>query len=148
MTWGPNSLSDTANYLMDVVRRANAKPRTSFTLAVVDLDGNLIGAAGLKLTDGERRHGELGYVLAKDSWGFGYATEVARCLIAFGFNELGLDQITAICDPENHASARVLEKAGMRFEGTLRDHLHVQGAWRDSQLYVLAAGSEVVDEAI
>ncbi|MGD0691677.1 MAG: GNAT family N-acetyltransferase [Acidimicrobiales bacterium] len=148
MTWGPNSLSDTANYLMDVVRRANAKPRTSFTLAVVNLDGDLIGAAGLKLTDGERRQGELGYVLAKDSWGSGYATEVARCLIAFGFNELGLDQITAICDPENHASARVLEKAGMRFEGTLRDHLHVQGAWRDSQLYVLAAGSEDVDEAI
>lgn len=148
MTWGPNSLSDTANYLMDVVRGANTKPRTSFILAVVNLDGDLIGAAGLKLTDGERRQGELGYVLAKDSWGFGYATELARCLIAFGFNELGLDQITATCHPENLASARVLEKAGMHFEGTLRDHLQVQGAWRDSQLYILAAGSEDVDEAI
>jgi RimJ/RimL family protein N-acetyltransferase len=148
MTWGPNSLNDTANYLVDVVHRANTKPRTSFILAVVTLDGDLIGAAGLKLTDGERRHGELAYVLAKDSWGFGYATEVARRLIAFGFNDLGLDQITATCHPENLASARVLEKVGMRFEGTLRDHLQGQGAWRDSQLYILAAGSEDFDEAI
>ncbi len=148
MTWGPNSQSDTANYLMEVVRRASTEPRASFTLAVVNLDGDLIGAAHLKFTDAEHRQGELGYVLAKDSWGFGYATEVARSLIAFGIDELGLEWITATCHPENRASARVLEKAGMRFEGTLRDHLQVRGAWRDSQLYIIAAERENVDEAI
>jgi RimJ/RimL family protein N-acetyltransferase len=143
-TWGPNSLSDTANYLTEVVRRASTEPRTSFILAVVTLDGELIGAAHLKFIDTQRRQGELGYVLAKDSWGIGYATEVARCLITFGFDELGLDQITATCHPENLASARVLEKAGMHFECTLRDHLQVRGVWRDSQLYIIATDNEDV----
>jgi ribosomal-protein-alanine N-acetyltransferase len=147
-TWGPNSLTDTTNYLSEVVRRASAEPRTSFILAVVTSDGDLIGAAHLKFTEAERRQGELGYVLAKDSWGLGYATEVARCLIAFGFDELGLDRITATSHPDNLASARVLEKVGMRLEGTLRDHLQVRGSWRDSQLYSIAAESEGTDNAI
>jgi ribosomal-protein-alanine N-acetyltransferase len=134
-TWGPNSLTDTANYLGEVVRRASIEPRTSFILAVVTLDGELIGAAHLKFTDAEHRQGELGYVLAKDSWGFGYATEVARRLIAFGFDELGMERIMATCHPENLASARVLVKAGMRLEGTPRDHLQVRGVWRDSQRF-------------
>ena len=112
-TWGPNSQTDTSNYLRDVDRRASADPRTSFTLAVVTSDGDLIGAAQLKVTDDEHRQGELGYVLAKNWWGYGYATEVALRLIAFGFDELGLDRITATCHPENLASAHVLEKAGM-----------------------------------
>jgi RimJ/RimL family protein N-acetyltransferase len=147
-TWGPNSLTDTANYLSEVVRRASAEPRTSFILAVVTSDGFLIGAAHLKLTEAEHRQGELGYVLAKDSWGLGYATEVARCLIDFGFGELGLGRITATCHPDNLASARVLEKVGMRLEGTLRDHFQVRGVWRDSKLYSIAVESEGAVNAI
>jgi RimJ/RimL family protein N-acetyltransferase len=49
-TWGPNSLTDTANYLSEVDRRASAEPRTSFIPAVVTSDGDLIGAAHLKFT--------------------------------------------------------------------------------------------------
>ncbi len=147
MTWGPNSLTDTVNYLSDVVRRASAEPRTSFILAVVTSDGDLIGAVHLKFTDASHRQGELGYVIAKNSWGLGYATEVARCLIAFGFDELDLDRITATCHPDNLASARVLEKAGMRLEGTLRGNLQFRGASRDSQLYAIAANGEAIDRA-
>ncbi len=89
-------------------------PRTSFTLAVATLDDELIGVANLAIT-GEASTGELAYVLSRESWGHGYATEVARRLIVFGFDELGLRRITAMCHPDNFASARVLEKAGMRF---------------------------------
>ena len=106
--------TDTTAYLKKVVREAAQEPRTSFILAIT----------------GEASTGELGYVLARDQWGHGYATEVARRLIVFGFNELGLRRITATCHPDNFASARVLEKAGMHFEKTLRDDLGVRGGWR------------------
>jgi RimJ/RimL family protein N-acetyltransferase len=116
LTWGPNSPADTTAYLKKVVREAAREPRTSFTLAVATLDDELIGVANLTITDAGSK-GELGYVLARDSWGRGYATEVARRLIVFGFNELGLRRITATCHPDNFASARVLEKRGCTSRG-------------------------------
>ena len=56
-------------------------------------------------------------------------------LAFLGFNSLGLERITATCDPQNLASVRVLEKAGLRQEGRLRGHLLVRGARRDSLLF-------------
>jgi RimJ/RimL family protein N-acetyltransferase len=141
LTWGPNSPPDTTAYLKKVVREAAREPRTSFTLAVATLDDELIGVANLTITDAGST-GELGYVLARESWGRGYATEVARRLIVFGFNELGLRRITATCHPDNFASARVLEKAGLHCEGTLRDHLGVRAGW---PLFAIAVGDEGAD---
>jgi RimJ/RimL family protein N-acetyltransferase len=139
LTWGPNTSAETAAYLGEVVRKAAREPRTSFTLAVATLDDELIGVANLTITDAGST-GELGYVLARDSWGRGYATEVARRLIVFGFNELGLRRITATCHPDNFASAQVLEKAGLHFAGTIRDDRRVREGWR---LFAIAVGDEV-----
>jgi RimJ/RimL family protein N-acetyltransferase len=57
--------------------------------------------------------GELGFRLCRDSWGRGYASEAARTLVAKGFAEMGLQQIVAATMAVNHASRRVLEKAGL-----------------------------------
>jgi ribosomal-protein-alanine N-acetyltransferase len=130
LTWGPNSPTDTTAYLKRVALEAGREPRTSFTLAVATLEGELIGVANLAIT-GEASTGELGYVLSRESWGHGYATEVARRLINFGFDDLGLRRITATCHPDNLASARVLEKTGMHPEGIIRDHRQVLGEWRN-----------------
>jgi len=59
----------------------------------------------------------------------GYATEAARRLLTFGFDELKLHRIFATCDPNNKGSVRVLEKTGMRCEGRLREHKRVKGKW-------------------
>lgn len=138
---GAHSPAETATYLSEVAREVAREPRTSFTLAVATLDDALIGAANLTITDAKST-GELGYVLARDQWGRGYAIEVARRLIVFGFDDLGLHRITATCHPDNFASARVLEKAGMGFEGTLRGHLRVRGGWRDSRVSAIVTGDE------
>ena len=55
-------------------------------------------------------------------WGHGYATEAARALVRFGFQELHLHWLWASCNAENQASARVLAKAGMQPEGRLREN--------------------------
>ena len=144
LTWGPNSPTDTTAYLKRVARETAREPRTSFTLAVATLEGELIGVANLTTGDTQSTS-ELGYVLSRESWGRGYATEVARRLIVFGFNELGLRRITATCHPDNFASARVLEKAGLHFEGTQRDHLGVRAGWRR---FAIAVGDEVAGHPV
>jgi RimJ/RimL family protein N-acetyltransferase len=66
-------------------------------------------------------HGEriilVGYGLAKDAWGKGYATEMARAVLRYGFAELGLPFIAGMTDLRNTASLRVLEKIGLERQG-------------------------------
>ncbi len=74
-------------------------------------------------------------MLSKAAWGKGYASEAADLVIKFGFEELGLHKISATCEPLNFASAKVLQKAGLRIEGYLHKHFFIKGQWRDSLLF-------------
>ena len=60
---------------------------------------------------------EIGYRYLKKHWGFGYASEASCALVEYGFNKLHLKKITAVALPENKASIRVMEKAGLRLSG-------------------------------
>ena len=132
MDWGPNRLADTVAFLAESGGAANALPRVSYSLAVVvRASDELVGAVHLGEASSAHRRGEMGYVLAAAQWGKGYATEAAAAMLHFGFDRLRLHKITATCDPDNVASAHVLEKIGMRCEGRLRDHLLIRGQWRD-----------------
>ena len=63
---------------------------------------------------------EVGYVLARPQWRRGYMTEALTAVIAHCLGDLGLDRVWGVADIDNHASCRVMERAGMQFEGTLR----------------------------
>lgn len=65
---------------------------------------------------------EIGYILHKADWGNGYATELVKALIEWGFANLNVTKLVAVTHPENKKSQRVLEKAGMRF--AKRVHYH------------------------
>jgi len=56
---------------------------------------------------------EIGWRLARDAWGDGYATEAARSALAYAFDELGLDDVVSFTTVENHRSRRVMERIGM-----------------------------------
>ncbi len=73
-----------------------------------------IGFCGLQYLDNTSEI-EIGYRLAKRSWGFGFATEAARASLKHGFEELGLDRIVAVVHPENVASQWVVQKIGLRY---------------------------------
>ena len=138
MTWAPNTLEETRAFLEQVMRLAREEPRMTYELAVTLRDtGELIGGAGLRVHSVEHRNGDIGYILRRDCWGRGYATEAARLLLHFGFDRLGLHRIWARCDPENTASIRVLQKIGMQWEGRIRHQHLVRGRWRDSELYAI-----------
>jgi RimJ/RimL family protein N-acetyltransferase len=113
----------------------SSKPRTHYELAVtLRKTGELIGGCGIEKR-AAHKEGIIGYVLNKAYWGQGYGTEVARAMVAFGFTRLALHRITAICDPSNVGSNRVLKKAGMTLEGHLREDFPIRGKWHDSMVY-------------
>ncbi len=91
----------------------------SFWALLERASGELIGDAGLYRPDGRRPGAELGYTLRESSWSRGYATEAARACVDAAFGPLGLEELHAIADPANAASIRVLEKIGMRPDGTV-----------------------------
>jgi ribosomal-protein-alanine N-acetyltransferase len=81
--------------------------------------GELIGDAGLYRAEGRGPGAELGYTLREASWGRGYATEAAQACVDAAFGPLELDELHAVADPANAESIRVLEKIGMRPDGTV-----------------------------
>jgi [ribosomal protein S5]-alanine N-acetyltransferase len=105
--------------VMDALRRHEAVH--GFTIWPIDeLDGErLIAVAGLTWVETHGPEVEAAYLVRCDRWGRGYATEALRAVLAIGREQLGLDRIVALAYPDNHASRRVMEKAGMRAEGTM-----------------------------
>lgn len=136
LIWGPNSLEDTRQFIAEAIASSQSPDRTSFDLAAAESASSApIGGAAVRVVDIAGRQGDIGYVLHRDFWSRGYATEIVRLLLEVGFDKLGLRRITATCDPDNLASARVLEKAGFQFEGKIDRHMFVRGSWRDSLLF-------------
>lgn len=79
-------------------------------------DSRYVGHAGIYLRPTKREDWEFVYFLNQKSWGKGYATEIAKRLIEFAFEELNLTEVFATVDDEHSRSIHVLEKAGMKFE--------------------------------
>ena len=109
--------------------------RLAFAIVV---DGAVVGSASLALRI--RSSAEIAYIVHPRLWGQGIATAAARELLRLGFEEHGRHRIFATCDPRNVASAAVLKKIGMRYEGRMRGTALIRDGWRDSDLYARLAG--------
>lgn len=105
-------------------------------------DGLVLGRSGFLRWDPETwqvggSETELGWLIAREHWGHGYATEAAHALLRWAFDTLDLNRVQAEADTRNVASARVLEKLGFVREGTLREDCVVNGDVSDSWVYGL-----------
>lgn len=100
-------------------------------------DQRLIGITNFSPPHPHHRVTELGYTIARPYWGQGYATEATQALVKFGFEQLQVVRIEAVCLPENRASGRVLQKIGMRYEGLLHNYQIWRGQPCDLQMYAL-----------
>jgi RimJ/RimL family protein N-acetyltransferase len=108
------------------------------TFAVVLREaGRVVGEVGLKLLSREHRGGETGFVFNPDYHGRGLATEATECMLAVGFDALGWHRIIGCCDARNQASARLMERVGMRREAHLRHTEMVKGEWADELVYAM-----------
>jgi ribosomal-protein-alanine N-acetyltransferase len=134
MPFGPSTYENAKKRIERLLDKQNQDPRTDFDVAItLKTSGKLIGGCRLnKVSDIE---GHIGYILSKDQRGNGYATEAAKALTDYGFNELNLHRVYATVHPENAASIRVLEKVGMTLEGRLRENMLYDGEYGDSLIY-------------
>ncbi|MBW1879562.1 MAG: GNAT family N-acetyltransferase [Deltaproteobacteria bacterium] len=113
------SLADTRVFL-EAVERAWESGEGERALVIVHRDlGRIVGAIGIRKA-GPRV--EVGYVLERARWGEGLMTEVVVAVRDAAFADPDVSRFQALCDVENVASARVMEKAGMVLEGTLRSY--------------------------
>ncbi|MFI7574026.1 GNAT family N-acetyltransferase [Micromonospora sp. NPDC049497] len=119
-------------------RTALTKEGDSLQLAVVVREtGQLVGDVVLMWRSAEHRQGEVGYMLHPDHRGRGYAGEASTAMLAVGFDGLDLHRIVGRIDPRNTASARVLERLGMRREAHLRENEFTEGEWTDEAVYAM-----------
>jgi RimJ/RimL family protein N-acetyltransferase len=121
-----------------VKQRGFAKEGDRVNLAVVPSGvGRVIGEVMLLWTSDEHRQGEIGFMVHPHFHGRGYATEASEPLLRMGFEGLGLHRICGRLDGRNTASARVLEKLGMRREAHLVQNEFVKGEWTDEVVYAV-----------
>jgi ribosomal-protein-alanine N-acetyltransferase len=125
-------------FLSSLHDTARMRPRREYHLGVLSKEADeFVGMARLTISTPSHRGGDIGYGIRPDQWGRGFATEAARLIVGFGFDQLGLHRISAVHHPENRASGRVLQKVGMQREGLLRENMLAHGAWRDSIAYAI-----------
>ncbi|MGA8117215.1 MAG: GNAT family protein [Actinocatenispora sp.] len=123
--------------IADTALRAEGDTLTALVLNAET--GERIGDAQLFWISQDRRQGEIGYVIHPDQAGHGYATEAAAAMLRLGFEGLDLHRITGRLDNRNAASARVLERLGMRREACLVHNQYYKGEWADEVVYGMLA---------
>jgi len=115
---------------------------TAVTWAIVrTADATLLGAITLSLVPAHSQ-AELGYWLGVPYWNQGYITEAVRRVTAFAFAERAVHRVQAGCFPRNGASARVMEKAGMQYEGVLRGYVRKGEIFEDVAMYAVVRSQE------
>ncbi len=98
-------------------------------------DNKLIGTGGYHNWNPEHRRAEIGYAISSRYWNRGIMTETLKRMLKFGFEVMALNRIEALCKIENAASEKVMQKCGMKYEGTLREQMFVKREYQDLKLY-------------
>lgn len=139
MEWAPHSSLDATQAYLQTCIDAYER-RIWYPLAIERRDTRrVIGSIDLRIVSAGHRVGETGYVLAQSEWGQGINLEAGRLILAFGFDDIGLNRIQATCNVENRRSYRTLEKLGLSREGTLREYRIEKGVARDKYMYAILA---------
>jgi len=134
LTWHPhNNIQDTQTFVQG---RIEAWDRgNDFTWAILADDDKLVGGIGLRICSFKA---DFGYVIGRPFWNNGYATEALRIIIAGARQSPQVQRVWGVCDIDNIASARVMEKSGMQKEGILKKwiiHPQISGIPRDCLCY-------------
>ena len=129
VTWYPHQdRTYTKEYLQYLSGRYSAGMFYDWAI-VFEPDCKMIGTCGFTAFHFESDSAEVGYVLNPAYWGRGIMQEALGRVLKFGFETLGLNRIEARYIEGNVRSRHVMEKAGMTFEGVLRDAMLVKGAY-------------------
>jgi [ribosomal protein S5]-alanine N-acetyltransferase len=132
----PYSFKDAMAWLESLKKPEKRKHSANFTVFLKGTD-DVIGGIGLADIDQNHRRAEIGWWCAVDHWNKGYTTEAACKVVDYAFEKLGLERVMAICLTINPASARVMDKIGMKFEGIARHEFIKDGKFMDFRHYAI-----------
>jgi len=117
LSWQPHKNLDTTREFLHRCIQC-WKEETAFPWTIIRKNDNtLLGMIEIRI---DRFRADFGYVLAREYWGNGYATESTKSVTQWAIEQESIYRVWAVCDVENLASKRVMEKAGMQKEGILR----------------------------
>lgn len=147
-TWEAHkSIQDSLQFIRSVLEQYEKQQVAAWGIEY-RRNGKFIGTCGFISWVPHHARAEVAYALSRKYWRQGLMTEAVRAVVAFGFRTMQLMRIQAVCEVENVASARVMEKVGMKFEGTLREYMFAKGHHRNLKMYSIlrreceAMGSE------
>ena len=123
------STKEEVKELLDIYIGSYEKP-DYYRWAIIEKDcGECIGQIAYFLVDGKNHFAEIEYCIGSEFQCRGYATEAAKAVIAFGFDEINLHKVQICTKTINQPSKRVIEKCGLTYEGTLRDYFFMNGEY-------------------
>ncbi|MDW7739320.1 MAG: GNAT family N-acetyltransferase [Bacillota bacterium] len=137
LTWDRHkSIDESIEYIRKALDRYEKDEAGEWAVILRDIN-KMIGAIGFVQLDPHNFCGTIGYVIGSKYWGKGLMTEAVRKLIDFAFSEMGLNRIEAYHAIDNEASGRVMQKAGMSFEGVLRQKMFAKEKFWDVREYAV-----------
>ena len=139
LLWTPHLNIDETKGYIEYVRREYRKGSVADWAISLDSESRMIGTVGFSAVDRENNSVELGYVLNPWYWGKGYAREALRRAVEAAFCELGAHRVQLRIMDGNVRSENVALACGFRKEGSLRDLLLVNGAYRTIHIYSLVS---------
>jgi len=113
------------------------RKKTAYELGIELESGQVVGGMSLLKVDHKNKNAEVGYWLGKKYWGQGIASESLKLILDFGFKKLKLVRIYARVMHPNTASAKLLEKAGFKYEGRMKQNFLKNGKWMDVLIYAI-----------
>lgn len=125
-----------AAFLRHAIEEAGKPDRMDYILAARNRVTG--GFAGLTFIEIDRQYpgtAEIGVVLLPEYCNNGYGPEIFRAYLQFGFETLGMHRVFGKCDEGNLPSARMMEKCGLIYEGTIREHVWLRDHWRSTRYY-------------
>ncbi|GGV31321.1 GNAT family N-acetyltransferase [Actinomadura sp. LOL_016] len=137
--WEPRNLEESRSFLKEKMSAATVEREGDWLVLAVVLreTGELMGEVNLQWRSREHRQGEIGYIFNPAFHGRGFATEAAEVVLRLCFEGLDLHRVVGRIDGRNAASARVLERLGMRREAHLVQNEMVKGEWTDEVVYAM-----------
>lgn len=134
----PYSVDRAAEFIAEMKAKQPATGSEWYQFAVErKSSAGVIGDCAFHLLDGDPRQAEVGVTLARPHQRQGYAAEAVTRLLDYLFRDHGLHRVVARCDVDNLASARLLERVGMRREGHFIENIWFKGAWGSEYLYAV-----------
>ena len=135
VTWEPHkSIEDAITFLSSMIKKYEENEVAGWGIVLKE-NNKLIGACGFMWWSPENARSEVGYALSKKYWNQGIMTEAMNATVKFGFEKMKLNRIEARTRVENIASQSVLKKAGMTFEGIMREQSFIKGEYLDFTMY-------------